>query len=105
MALTDFVLLYFMMRRYSGGMETTSMLKTLAKLLIAGIGLAAVCWVAVEFYLGSGSHLATLPKLVAVLTTVAVGAAVFFGTAYALRVAELQDIVVVLRRKLGGARA
>ena len=104
-ALTDFVLLYYMMRRYSGGMETATMFKTLGKLFVAGIGLAAVCWFAVEFYLGTGSHLATLPKLIGVLGTVGVGAGVFFGTAYLLRVAELRDIVVMVRRKLGGARA
>ena len=104
-ALTDFVLLYVMMRRYAGALETGKMIKTLAKLLAAGALLAGVCWAAVEFYLGSGSHLATLPKLFAVLGTVGVGVTVFFGAAYLLRVGELQDIVAVLRRKLGGARA
>ena len=99
-ALTDFVILYVMMRRYAGALETGAMMKTLGKLLTAGAGLALVCWAAVEFYLGSGSHLATLPKLVAVLGTVGVGVVLFFGTAYLLRVGELQDIVAVVRRKL-----
>ena len=104
-AITDFLILYVMMRRYAGALETRAFVKTLGKLLAAGALLAGVCWAAVEFYLGSGSHLATLPKLIAVLGTVGVGVSVFFGAAYALRVAELQDIVGVLRRKLGGARA
>ena len=99
-ALTDFVILYVMMRRYVGALETGTMMKTLGKLLLAGAGLAAICWCAVEFYLGSGSHLATLPKLVAVMTTVAIGVAAFFGTAYLLRVAELRDVVAMVQRRL-----
>ena len=99
-ALTDFVLLYFMMRRYVGPLETGTLFKTLGKLFVAGAGLAAVCWAAVEFYLGSGSHLGNLQKLVGVLTTVGVGATVFFVTAYLLKVAELRDVVTLARRKL-----
>lgn len=100
-ALTDFVLLYYLMRRHAGALETGVMFKTLAKLLTAGAGLAAVCWAAVTFYLGTGSHLGNLEKLVGVLGTIGVGAAVFFGLAYVLRVAELRDVVEVVRRKLG----
>ena len=48
-------------------------------------GSAAVCWAAVEFYLGTGSHLGNLQKLIGVLATVGVGAAVFFGAAYLLQ--------------------
>ncbi|MBA2271475.1 MAG: murein biosynthesis integral membrane protein MurJ [Chthoniobacterales bacterium] len=99
-ALTDFVILYVMMRRYVGALETGTMMKTLGKLFLAGAGLAAICWCAVEFYLGSGSHLATLPKLVAVMTTVAIGVTAFFGTAYLLRVAELRDMVAMVQRRL-----
>ena len=99
-ATTDFFLLYFMMRRYAGKLETGVMLKTVAKLLVAGLGLAAICWVAVEFYLGSGSHLGNWEKLFGVLLTIAVGAGVFFGSAYLLRVAELRDVVSMVQRKL-----
>jgi peptidoglycan biosynthesis protein MviN/MurJ (putative lipid II flippase) len=79
-AITDFVILYVMMRRYAGALETGAFFKTVAKLLVAGALLAGVCWAAVEFYLGTGSHLATLPKLFAVMATVGVGVSVFFGT-------------------------
>ena len=99
-ALTDFVILYVMMRRYVGPLDTGTMMKTLGKLFAAGVGLAAICWCAVEFYLGSGSHLATLPKLVAVMTTVGLGVTVFFGSAYLLRVAELRDVVALVQRRL-----
>lgn len=100
-ALTDFVLLYILMRRHAGPLETGVLFKTIAKLLTAGAGLAAVCWAAVTFYLGSGSHLGILQQLVGVMGTIAVGVVVFFGLAYLLRVAELRDVVEVVRRKLG----
>lgn len=104
-AVVNFLSLYVMMRQYAGRLETRALMATLAKLSVAGVLLGGVCWAAVQYYLGSGSHLATVPKLIAVLGTVGVGAAVFFGAAYLLRVAELQDIVGVVRRKLGGVRA
>ncbi len=53
-----------------------------------------------SFYLGSGSHLGNLQKLIGVLTTVGIGAAAFFTTAYLLRVEELKDLVAVVQRKL-----
>ena len=99
-ALTDFVILYVMMRRYAGALETGTMMKTLGKLFAAGLALAGICWCAVEFYLGSGSHLATLPKLFAVLGTVGLGVGVFFGTAYLLRVGEIRDIIGMVQRRV-----
>jgi hypothetical protein len=36
-----------------------------------------------------------------VTITVVVAAAVFFGTAYLLRVAEVEDVVKLVRRRLG----
>ena len=99
-AMTDFLIMYVMMRRYAGALETGTMLRTLGKLLVAGAMLAAICWAAVTFYLGSGSHLPEWEKLIGVFATVAVGAGAFFGTAYLLRVAELHDIVAVVKRKV-----
>ncbi|MCA1657672.1 MAG: polysaccharide biosynthesis C-terminal domain-containing protein, partial [Verrucomicrobiaceae bacterium] len=99
-ALTDFCLLYFMMRRYVGALETGAMLKTLGKLLVAAVGLGAICVAAVQLYLGSGSHLGNWAKLFGVTTTIALGSAVFFATAYLLGVGELRDVVGLVRRKV-----
>ena len=99
-ALTDFALLYFMMRRYAGSLETGTFLKTVGKLLVAGAALAAICWAAVEFYLGTGSHLSILPKFIGVMVTVGLGGTAFFASAYLLRVAELRDVVTLMQRRL-----
>src|SRR5436853_1984076 len=50
-AITNFVILYAMMRRYTGRLETGAMIRTLAKLLVAGALLAVICLLAQ--YLGA----------------------------------------------------
>ncbi len=99
-AVINFLLLYAMMRRYAGPLETGAMLLTFAKLLAAGACLGAVCWLGAHFFFAAGLPRSEWRKLIGVLTTVSVAGAVFFGAAYALRVAELQDLATVVRRKL-----
>jgi putative peptidoglycan lipid II flippase len=99
-AVVNFLLLYGMMRRYAGPLETGAMLRTLAKLLVAGACLGVVCWLGVHWFFAAGIPRSEWRKLVGVGTTVAAGSLVFFVAAYALRVAELHDIVVLFQRKL-----
>ncbi|MDQ6808704.1 MAG: murein biosynthesis integral membrane protein MurJ [Verrucomicrobiota bacterium] len=100
-AITNFLLLYVMMRRYAGRLETRAMLTTLGKLLVAGALLAAVCWFAQRFIISAGVGATTWRKLFGVSVTIAIGGAVFFGAAYLLHVAELRDVTALVRRKLG----
>lgn len=100
-AMTNFLLLYIMMRRYAGRLETKQMLVTLAKLLLAGACLAVVCWLGAHFFFaGEVTQTTKWHRLLGVTLTVSAGAATFFGAAYLLRVAELHDLVVVAQRKL-----
>jgi putative peptidoglycan lipid II flippase len=96
-AITNFLILYAMMRRYTGRLETAAMIKTLMKLLIAGVLLAAVCLLTQHYIFLSDVAATTWRKAVALLVTIAVGGAAFFGTAYLLHVAELRDVVTLLR--------
>jgi len=52
------------------------------------------------------SHVGTSAwrKLVGITLTIAVGGTAFFGAAYLLHVAELRDVVVLLRTKFGRIR-
>ncbi|MGI8819679.1 MAG: murein biosynthesis integral membrane protein MurJ [Chthoniobacterales bacterium] len=100
-AIVNFLLLYGMMRHYTGRLETSAMLTTLLKLLAAGLCLAAVCWVGDQFFFPAGVTQRFWWKFTGVGSTVAVGGAVFFLVAYLLRVAELHDMAVVVRKKLG----
>ena len=99
-AMSNFVSLYVLMRRYAGQLESGVMLRTLAKLLVAGACLGAVCWSGRWLFFSSGIPDSELHKGIGVLTTTAAGGAVFFGVAYLLRVPELHDLVDVVRRKL-----
>jgi putative peptidoglycan lipid II flippase len=98
-AITNFLFLYSMMRHYTGRLETGAMFKTVAKLLIAGVGLAAICWLASTFFFSAQVHLTAWKNFFALMITIVVGAGVFFGAAYLLRVAEVHDVVDLLRRR------
>jgi putative peptidoglycan lipid II flippase len=100
-AITNFLMLYVMMRRYAGRLETGVMVRTIAKLLLAGALLALICLAArryVPFFGGSSTN---LERALALLPTIAIGAGAFFGMAYLLRVEEVRDVVVLVRGKLG----
>ncbi len=99
-AIINFLILFAMMRRYTGSLETGAMLKTLLKLLIAGVCLAAVCFLAQRYVFLSDTGVVTWRKAVALLLTIAAGGAAFFGAAYLLHVAELRDLVVLVQGAL-----
>jgi putative peptidoglycan lipid II flippase len=99
-AVINFLVLYIMMRRYAGQLETGATFVTLLKLLAAGACLGAVCWFGGQYFFPAGVPQTEWWKFVGVLTIVSVGAVVFFVVAYLLRVAELQDIVALVKRRL-----
>ena len=101
-AITNFLLLYVMMRRYAGRLETGAMLSTLGKLAIAGGVLAAICFGAERFLFPAGESLSEWRKLIGVTLSVGCGVAGFVGAAYLLRVAELNELIHLVRRRLRG---
>jgi putative peptidoglycan lipid II flippase len=102
-AFTNFLMLYTMMRHYAGRLETGAMIKTLAKLLVAGALLAGICLLAQRFIFAP-TGLTTWRKVFGLLVTIAVGSAAFFGAAYVLHVAELRDVVQLVRGRFTKAR-
>jgi putative peptidoglycan lipid II flippase len=99
-AITNFFFLYSMMRHYAGRLETGAMFQTIAKLLLAGLGLAAICWLASRFFFSGPAHLTGWKNFLALMITIAGAAGTFFGAAYWLRVAEVHDVVELVRRRL-----
>jgi hypothetical protein len=78
------------------------MLRTLAKLLFAGALLAGICLAAQHFIFAPGGS--TLwRQAFGIVVTIAVGAAAFFGAAYLLHVAEVRDVVQLVRGRFAKA--
>jgi putative peptidoglycan lipid II flippase len=103
-AITNFIVLYMMMRRYAERLETGAMFRSIAKLLISGVPLAAICWFANQYLFLSVPDLTEWKKVIELTVTIALGSATYFGVAYLLRVAEVHDVVTLVRRKFGGRR-
>ena len=99
-AMTNFLLLYTMMRRHTGRLETGTMLATLSKIALAGAVLAGICLFAQHIFFPKPTKGGEMKLIAEVMLTIAVGAGAFFGCAYLLRVAEVEDVVTVVRRKL-----
>jgi putative peptidoglycan lipid II flippase len=103
-AFSNFLMLYTMMRRYAGRLETGTMIVTLVKLLVAGALLAGICFAAQQFVFVGPAGMALWRKAAGLAVTITAGAGVFFGTAYVLHVAEVRDVVELVRGRFSKRR-
>ena len=101
-AISNFLILYAMMRRYTGRLETGMLLSLVGKLIIAGVLLALICLSANYFFFAEPSR--QWIKILEVLFTIATAAAVFFGAAYVLGVSEVGEAIGIIGRRLGRKR-
>ena len=100
-ALINFSLLYMLMRRHTGRLESRQMAATLGKLAVAGAVLGAVCWAALAWVLPAAAQAGVVVKAGALGVTIAAAGAAFFAVAFMLRIEELDDVAAMARRKLG----
>ncbi len=103
-ALTNFAMLYVLMRRATGRLETRQMAVALAKIGLATLALAAVCWGGQTWALRGWMHFGIALKVLALLATIAVAGVAYFACAMLLRVPELANATAMLRRKLARFR-
>lgn len=99
-ATANFLALYFLMRSALGALESGRLLVGLAKILIAGVVLAAVCVFGSDLLqLGTagGGKLGLGARLGAVIASAALA---FFVCVRLLRVPEMDDLLGALRRRL-----
>jgi putative peptidoglycan lipid II flippase len=99
-ALANFLALYLLMRSALGALESRELLVGLGKVLVAGAALVAVCVYGGGFLgLGTagGGKLILGAQLGGVIT---VAALTFFVCARLLRVAEMEDLLCAVRRRL-----
>jgi putative peptidoglycan lipid II flippase len=106
-AIINFVILYVMMSRHIGGLETRRLLFTLAKIAVAGAVLALVCVASQHWWLADLAHMLFIPKLLAVTVTISLAAAMFFAVAYFLKIDEVEDVMKIFKRRFarGSAKA
>ena len=100
-ALTNFILLYILMRRQVRRLETRQMIVTLAKLAVAGAALALVCWAGQTWLLTPAGHHGLLIRASLLIACISAAGAVFFSVALLLRIEELDDVAALAKRKLG----
>lgn len=100
-AVTNFLLLYALMRRHVTHLHTGLLVKMLAKVLLAGVALGAVCWAGQHWLLAQWQVQATGPKALGLFATITVGTLAFFAIAAMLRITEVTHVLQLARRKLG----
>jgi putative peptidoglycan lipid II flippase len=105
-AIVNFSLLYVLMRRRTGQLETSLMVRTLARLAAASGLLALVCLLG-RHYLMTGFYQFTFGhRCVSLLGTIGAGGAVFFAACYLLRLSEMHEATAIFARKFSrGARS
>jgi putative peptidoglycan lipid II flippase len=99
-ATTNFVVLYVLMHQHLGRLESRAMLSLLLRLSVASVVLAGVCWAGNHYLLAGWAIERFWPKAAGLAAVIVTGAGAFFICAIALRIREMQDIVLAVRRKL-----
>jgi len=99
-ATINFLLLYALMWQQTRGLESRRMFSALAKICLAAGLMALVCWAANYWWLDAWERLRFAQKLCALMGTIVVSAAIFFGIALLLGVDELRDVFDLVRRRI-----
>jgi putative peptidoglycan lipid II flippase len=99
-AVTNFLLLYALMRRHVTQLHTGLLVKMLAKVLLAGVALGAVCWSGQHWLLADWPVQATAAKAFSLVATISCAGVVFFAVAALLRITEVTHVLGLARQKL-----
>jgi len=104
-AIVNFALLFFFMRRKLNGIEGRSLLSTFAKVILASAAMGAVCWLVsdrIENNLGLDGLFA---RLINVSASISVGVIVFYLGARLLKVGEITQLTGAIERKFRSRRS
>jgi putative peptidoglycan lipid II flippase len=99
-ATSNFLILYFLMRRHLGRLDSGLMLRLWLRLTVASGVLAAICWAGSHYLLADWATQAFLPKLLRLFVVICVGGGAFFACASALGITELHEITQAVKRRL-----
>jgi putative peptidoglycan lipid II flippase len=99
-ATSNFLILYALMRRHLGTLESRAMLLLVARIAVAGAVLGAIAWAGGHFLLADWAVQALWPKITWLALTIVVAAGAFFACANALGISEVHEIIAAVRRRL-----
>ena len=99
-ATSNFLLLYVLMHRHLGRLESRAMVSLLLRLSVACAVLAGVCWAGNTYLLAGWASERFLPKAGSLTVVIVVAAGAFFFCATVLRIREMQDIALAVQRRL-----
>ncbi|MBK8314770.1 MAG: murein biosynthesis integral membrane protein MurJ [Acidobacteria bacterium] len=99
-AIINFLLLLYFMRRKLNGIEGRGLALTFIKVLSASIVMGAVCWYVSRMIESFAGRAGLTAKLLDVGGSIFIGMAVFYLTARMLNITELDQISAVIMRKL-----
>ena len=99
-ALVNFVALAVFMRRRIGRLNGRDILQSLAKIAAASAAMSLVCYASYRVLTGFFLEKSILSRLVEALIPIALGGAVFLLVAKLLRIAEIEQVLGIVKRKL-----
>ncbi len=99
-ALTNFALLYWLMRKEIDTMGTKRLLVTLAKIFLATDALALVCFGCDWLFLSQWLTMSFFLKALSLGLTIVLAMAAFVAVANALKLREMRDVLEAVNRKL-----
>jgi len=99
-ALTNFGLLYWFMRREIATMETRKLLVSLVKIFLASDALALVCWGGKWLLLERWQTMGLFLRMSSLGLTIALALGAFCAAAAMLGLSEMRDVLDAVRRRL-----
>lgn len=101
----NFTVLYVWMRKLANGLETRSLLASLARLAVALTAMAAICLAARLSILADWDHLRLWARLAGLTATVTVSATAYFLLTARLGITESGEFLSLLSKRLGARRS
>lgn len=97
----NFLTLYLCMRRFASGLETSSLLQSLLKLIIGVAAMSAVCLAAKYTIMADWSHLNFMLRCAGLGVSISVAAIAYFAVTKKLKVEESGEFLSLLGRRFG----
>ncbi len=101
-AIINFVILYYVMKRAAFGLESRTFLSSLLRVSIASGVMAVVAWLGYVYWIEPWQGRVFIWKAVALGGSISVAGVVYLGMTALLKVEETQDAIALVRRKLAG---